>query len=47
MKTIYVVIDTLEKILQDESHADFKSVAKASGLVEYFLFRRFTFIVYI
>jgi len=39
--TLNALIDTLVKIQQDEGCADFKSGAKATGLIEYFLSERF------
>ncbi|XP_022175063.1 zinc finger MYM-type protein 1-like [Myzus persicae] len=39
--TLNALIDTLIKIQQDEGCVDFKSGAKATGLIEYFLSERF------
>lgn len=41
------MIDTLEKIQKEEGCADFKSGAKATGLMEYFLSERFIFTAFL
>lgn len=45
--TFNAVIDTLEKIQKEEGCADFKSGAKATGLMEYFLSERFIFTAFL